>query len=88
MLWRCAAGVLLGLPLCIVAVATLIRAWPGSSEGSIVPMLVLFFPLWTGVIAASFLFRDGARAWAWLGTGNIAAFAVFFLVRHTMPGLS
>ncbi len=87
MLGRCAAGVILGLPLSIAVIGTVILAWPGSSEGVIVPMLVLFFPLWIGVMAVAFLFRSGLRAWSWLGAGNLAAFALLWLVRHQWPGL-
>lgn len=87
MLAKTFAGVLLGLPLSMALVATLIWVWPGGGEPVVIPLLVAFFPLWIGIMAAAFLFRSGARAWAWLAVANLAAFAALFLARHTLPGL-
>ncbi|TCV92823.1 hypothetical protein EC912_106162 [Luteibacter rhizovicinus] len=87
MIARCFAGILLGLPLSIALIACAIWAWPGSSESVVMPFLILFFPLWIGVMAASFLFRSGARAWAWLAVADVGAFALLWALKHTMPGL-
>jgi hypothetical protein len=39
-------------------------------------------PVWIGVIAASFMFRSGMRASAWLGGANLAAFALVAACQH------
>lgn len=87
MLAKTLAGIVLGLPLSMAVVSLAIWVWPGSSESVVIPMLTLFFPLWIGVMAATFLFRSGARAWAWLAVANLGAFAALFLAKHTLPGL-
>jgi hypothetical protein len=87
MLAKTFAGILLGLPLALALIAVLIWIWPGSSESVTLPFLIAFFPLWTGIMAATYMFRSGARAWAWLAVANLAAFAALFLAKHTLPGL-
>lgn len=87
MLAKTFAGIVLGLPLSMALVAVAIWLWPHSSESVVIPMMVIFFPLWIGTMAATFLFRTGVRAWAWLAVANLAAFATLFLAKHTMPGL-
>ncbi|MGE7137735.1 hypothetical protein ACQKIE_08925 [Luteibacter sp. NPDC031894] len=87
MLAKTFAGVLLGLPLSMALVSLAIWLWPSSSESVAIPMLMLFFPLWISVMAATFLFRSGVRAWAWLAVANVGAFAALFLAKHTLPGL-
>jgi len=87
MLARTFAGILLGLPLSMAIVSVAIWVWPRSSESVVIPMMVIFFPLWIGIMAATFLFRSGMRAWAWLAVANVAAFGALFLAKHTLPGL-
>ena len=87
MLAKTFAGIVLGLPLSMALVAVAIWLWPHSSESVVIPMMVIFFPLWIGIMAATFLFRTDVRAWAWLAVANLAAFATLFLAKHTMPGL-
>jgi len=87
MLAKTFAGILLGLPLSMAVVSLVIWLWPHSSESVVIPIFVLFFPLWIGVMAATFLFRSGARAWAWLAVANLGAFGALFLAKHTLPGL-
>lgn len=86
MLAKTFAGILLGLPLSMALVSLAIWLWP-HSESVVIPMLVLFFPAWIGIMAATFLFLSGARAWAWLAVANAGAFAALFLAKHTLPGL-
>jgi hypothetical protein len=87
MLAKALAGILLGLPLSMALISLGIWLWPGSSEAVLIPMLVAFFPLWTGVMAVAFLFSSGARAWAGLAVANVGAFAALYLAKQTMPGL-
>lgn len=81
MIARCLAGVLLGFPLSGLCLALLLALSPGQGQGWLIPALVLFFPLWTGVMAASYLFRSGLRAWLVLGGANLLAFALLAGVR-------
>lgn len=87
MLGRCLAGVLLGLPLSMALVGLFVWFWPGSSQGVVVPALVAFFPVYTGVMGAAYLFRSASRAWAWLAAANVVAFALLWVAQRTMPGL-
>ncbi|WP_255988302.1 hypothetical protein [Chitinolyticbacter albus] len=77
------AGAVLGLPLSAFAVGTVIYAWPGPWQHSMVVGLVFFFPLWMAVIAASPLFRSAGRAWLWLALASAAAFAALWLIKFT-----
>ncbi|QWT19596.1 hypothetical protein KPL74_17840 [Bacillus sp. NP157] len=87
MLARTFAGILLGCPLSMAIVSLAIYLWPGGGEAVVIPWLVAFFPIWVVVMAATFMYRSGARAWAWLAVANVGAFAALFLARHTLPGL-
>jgi hypothetical protein len=87
MLAKTFAGILLGLPLALALIAAAIYLWPGSSESVTLPFLVAFFPVWIGIMGATYMFRSGTRAWAWLAVANLAAFSALFLAKHTLPGL-
>jgi hypothetical protein len=87
MLAKAFAGILLGLPLALALIALLIWVWPGSSESVTMPFLVAFFPAWIAIMGATYMFRSGARAWAWLAVANLAAIATLLLAKHTLPGL-
>lgn len=87
MLAKTFAGILLGLPLALALVAVAIWVWPGSSESVAMPFLVAFFPVWTGIMGGTYMFRSAARAWAWLAAANLAAFGALWVARLTLPGL-
>jgi hypothetical protein len=87
MLAKAFAGILLGLPLSMALVTVAVWLWPYSSEAVVIPMLAIFFPLWIAIMAGTYMFRSGIRAWAWLAAANLGAFAALFLVKHTVPGL-
>lgn len=87
MLAKTFAGILLGLPLCMAIVGLGAYLWPGSTEAVLIPWFVAFFPLWTVVIAATYMFPTGVRAWAWLAIANVGAFTALFLAKHTLPGI-
>ncbi|MHA6203668.1 hypothetical protein ACXU4B_04485 [Dyella soli] len=81
MIARCLAGTLLGFPLAATVLALLLKLLPDHGQAYLVPALILFFPLWTGVMAAAYLFRSGLRAWLVLGTANAMAFAALWAGR-------
>lgn len=82
MIARCLAGVVLGFPLAALLLALLLHWLPGHGQDWMVAALILFFPLWTGVMIASYIFRSGTRAWATLAAFNLVAFALLWLSRH------
>lgn len=80
---RSLAAGLLGFPLAVGLVGLLALLGPGSWEARTLPLLLLFFPLWVGAMAAAFLFRNGKRAWAWMGALTALCFALMYLVKTT-----
>ncbi|MEX1828412.1 hypothetical protein [Luteibacter sp. CQ10] len=87
MLAKTFAGIVLGLPLSLAVISLAIWIWPGSSEAVVIPFYMAFFPLWVAVMAATYLFRSGVRAWAWLAAANVGAFAALFAAKQMLPGL-
>ena len=87
MLAKTFAGILLGLPLAMALVSVLVWIWPVSSESVVIPMLTVFFPLWIAIMAGTYMFRSGARAWVWLAVANFGTFGALYLAKHAMPGL-
>ena len=87
MLAKTFAGIVLGLPLALVVIALAIWICPGSSESVVMPFYMAFFPLWIALMAATYLFRTGLRAWTWLAVANVGAFAALFAAKHLLPGL-
>lgn len=81
MMARCLAGTLLGFPLAAALLALALHWLPDHGAAYVVLALILFFPLWTAVMAASYLFRSGARAWLLLGLGNAAVYLALWASR-------
>ena len=86
MMGRCLAGTLLGFPLAGMLLAFALFWLPRHGETVLIPVLLLFFPLWVGVMAGSYMFRSGARAWLVLVAANGAVFALLWLSRHLAGG--
>ena len=63
---RATAGIFPGFLLSAALVGLVSWLLPGSWESTIVLGLIAFFPVWIAVIAASFKFTSGKRAWTWL----------------------
>jgi hypothetical protein len=64
---RATAGILPGFLLSAGVVGLICWGLPGGWEETVVPGLIAFFPLWMGMIGASFMFASGKRAWLVLG---------------------
>lgn len=81
--WCCKvlAGTVLGFLLAVALAGIFVWVTPASASKFQVAMW-LVAPLWLAVLSAVFLFRDGVRAWTWLGGANAAAYAVLFLCRY------
>lgn len=78
------AGTVLGLGLAM-AIAGLV-AW-GTPGGPVATnkfqfVMWLVAPIWVGVLSFCYLFRNGLRAWVWLGAANVVAFAGLGACRH------
>lgn len=82
MIGRCLAGVLLGFPLAAAMLRLFLHALPDDGARWLIPVLILFFPLWMGLMIGAFAFRNAARAWCTLGGANIAAFLALWLIGH------
>lgn len=84
MMWgRATAGALPGFLLAAALVSLLGRLLPGPWQSTLVPGLVVLFPLWIGIAAAAFRFANSRRAWAWLGGLALLASGLLRLVQAT-----
>ncbi|WP_243042525.1 hypothetical protein [Dyella sedimenti] len=81
MIARCLAGTLLGFPLAAALLALALQWLPDHGAALLIPALILFFPLWIGLMAGAYLFRSGPRAWLVLGAANAAAFLALWAGR-------
>lgn len=81
MIARCLAGTLLGFPLAAALLALLLHLLPRHGEAFLIPVLILFFPLWIAFMAGAYMFRSGRRAWLVLGVANAAAFLTLWAGR-------
>lgn len=75
------AAALLGLPLSTGLIGLIALLWPGPLERHTLPLLLLSFPVWIGVMSAAFACRSGARAWLWLGGATVLVFAALYLLK-------
>ncbi len=76
------AGALLGFTLalgCSGIFARLVTSLPPPIEAQLAMWMVT--PIWLGVLAGSYAFASGRRAWLWLGAANAVVFGVFAAVR-------
>jgi len=80
---RATAGALPGFVLAAGLVGLVGRLLPGPWQSTLVPGMVLLFPLWIGIAAVAFRFASGARAWAWLGGLALVTLALLRLVQAT-----
>ena len=82
MIGRCLAGVLLGFPLAALILRLLLRALPGGGTDWLIPVLILFFPLWITLMIGAYAFRNATRAWLTFGGANVVALLVVWLTAH------
>ena len=78
---RAMAGTVGGFGLAVALAG--IFAWVGPiGVGKFQLVMWMVPPIWLAVLSGVFLFRDGLRAWAWLGGANALAYALLFLCRY------
>jgi len=74
------AAILLGLPLA-VALVGLAALLSSDQARHTLPWLLVFFPVWIGVMSVAFLLQSGLRAWLWLGGACVLAYAVLYALK-------
>ena len=81
------AGVLLGFTLAIALSGLVTWIGPGgpAAVNKFQFTMWIVAPLWLGVVSFCFLFRSGVRAWVWLGSSNLAAYAALLACRGPLP---
>lgn len=79
MIARCLAGTLLGFTLAAALPALLMRMLPDGGTW-LIPLLILFFPLWIACMTTAYAARSAMRAWLALGGANAAAFLALWLL--------
>ncbi|MES2259422.1 MAG: hypothetical protein V4724_12915 [Pseudomonadota bacterium] len=77
MLGKSFAAVLLA-PLLAVALVGLAALLSGNQQRDTLPALLMFFPAWVGAMALAFLFRNGLRAWLWMGGATLLGFGLMY----------
>ena len=80
MLAKSLAAALLGIPLAalLVGVPALLSS---DQHRTTLPLLMLFYLAWVGVMACAFLFRTGLRAWLWMGGVTVTGYCALYLLK-------
>jgi hypothetical protein len=78
---RVAAGVVPGFFLAAGVLGLVCWSLPGPWQGTIVPGLAAFAPLWIGLVCVSLRFANGVRAWAWLTVLAALSLALLWLLQ-------
>lgn len=82
------AAIFLGMPLSVLIVgfAALLS---NDQANTTLPWLLVFFLVWIGVMTGAFLFRNGLRAWLWMGGLTVAGYvALHFLKASGLLGIA
>ncbi|GAB3449385.1 hypothetical protein [Insolitispirillum peregrinum] len=72
------AGVICGFALAL-ALATLFHQLTPGGPGKLMLLMWLISPLWLTMASLVYLFRDGWRAWGWLGGASVLAYGAVFV---------
>lgn len=83
-LGKALAGSLLGLPLALGLSGLVGWLTPGALAPFNAKHQLLMWSIglfWMLILAGCFLFRDGRRAWLWLGAATLGCHALFFGAR-------
>ena len=81
---KVSAAVLLGFTLSLALVGVFDFATPGGLPGGDTKTQLsmwLVSPIWCAIVSFCFFFRNGLRAWLWLGGANILAWGVVLASR-------
>jgi hypothetical protein len=84
---KASAAVVLGFMLSLAATCTFAALF-SRGDSYFTPQgqmaMWLMAPIWCLLLGFCFLFRSGARAWAWLASANLLAWALYAGVRILM----
>ncbi len=80
MLGKSLAAALLGIPLAALLVG-LPALLSSDQHRTTLPLLMLFYPVWIGVMACAFAFKTGLRAWLWMGVATMAGYGALHLLK-------
>ena len=78
---RTFAGTLLGALAAFALCGLFAYLTPAGWASASIAVITVFPALWLGLIAAAFTTSTPRRAWLWLGTAALAAWAALWLVR-------
>jgi hypothetical protein len=78
---RLCSSVVLSLPMSIALSGAFAWAMPGGWHQSAVLAMVLFFPLWIGILCSAFVLETTPRVLGVLALGNAGAFALLYAAR-------
>lgn len=80
------AGGVGGLTLAIALLGLFAWLGPGGIDAPDKVQVVMWLvpPLWLTLFSLSYLFRSSRRAWAWLGSANLLAYAALFATQHLL----
>ena len=78
---RALAGVFPGFFLSAALLGIVCWSLPGPWQGTLVPGIIAFFPIWMIVIGASFFFSTGRRAWVWLSASAVATLGALWTMQ-------
>ncbi len=86
-LGKTTAGAFFGLAIALIltsAFTLLVQpADPEAMSGKAQFVMWMVAPIWAGILSLVFLFRDGKRAWLWLGVATAVAYVLLRFV-HAM----
>ena len=69
---RATAGIVPGFFVPAAGIGLVSWLLPGPWQGTLVGGVLAFFPVWMGVMALAFAFRNGKRAWlAYVGAAGV-----------------
>ena len=75
---KASAGLVLGFSLALGLCGAFVSFGPGETGFSATGQFTMWLmaPLWASILSFCFLFRNGVRAWCWLGGLNLIVWAL------------
>ncbi len=83
MIGKAAAGAVAGFVLAACLLALCLWLLPDHGQVVLIPALITFFPLWTGIMASTFRFASARQAWLVLGLLDLACGAGLQLLHRS-----
>lgn len=80
MLGKASAATFLGMPLAAGMVGILVLLLRDQRTWTL-PLLLVFFLVWVGVMALAFQCRNGWRAWLWMGSATAGVYGLMYVLK-------